>query len=199
MVEHEVNVFNDSFSNYYLNWNEEYDFSDTKQSTLKYELAEIVEDLFMEYKREHLQMHSRTRMLTALFSYGTKRFGEEINNLDELPIYKSSLIEGVFKADITTMFLKDRYAAPAKIFSMRFGDLMNSNLKSERKTYYRLEWYDDLMGNLRRLQFKSEHASQLILMLALRDTKLVDTCAVGKMIDGVVNPTMSAINNLFED
>ena len=197
MTEYEIKVVNDNFTNYYLNFNVEYDTKKENSPTIRYKMVKILDHLHRHYQKD-VSYHSKRRMLTALFAYGLKRFYEETaDNIKNLPLFNQSQLDGIFSGDIETMNLIEKYQQPGRIFTLKFDEVMN-NKNSTRKYHYRLESVDDLLGDLKDLGFESNLATHFILLLGVRDTIVVDKSIVGNKIDKITQPTLNAINNLFD-
>lgn len=203
MSEHKANVTDDTFKKYYKSWDGEYEANQATKLTVKSPISKTLLHQYLYYLDKGIASN-KTRFMTILTCYGYERFTDLIQGeIRNIPALKSINHTGAYCGDIDTMVSYERLTMPARIFGLRFGNVTNSEVRADRKTYYQVGQVKDLLGDFNDIlgfNTKHGHAPHFLIMLALKETHFVaDYLEVKKQFDFVLDPTLAAINRLFEE
>lgn len=203
MVEIKANITDDIFKKYYLGWNGEIDPTTATKLTVKYPVSKTLMHQYLKYLDAGIASN-KTRFMTILMCYGYDILSNLIpEGIRNVPTLKTINHSGAYTGDVSTMIGYENLTMPSRIFSLRFGNITNSEVRSDRKTYYQLGQVKDMLGDFTDIlgfSTRHGHAPHFLMMLALKDCHFVaDFEEVKKQFDYVLDPTIASIKRLFEE
>lgn len=203
MAEIKANVTDDIFKNYYTKWDGEYDPSQTTKLTVKSPLNKTLLHQYLYYLDKGIASN-KTRFMTILMCYGYDVFMDLIpEGIRNIPALKAVNHTGAYEGDIHTMIAYENMTMPSRIFKLKFGEMINSEIESHKKAYVQVGQVRDLLGDFNDIlgfSTRNGHAAHFLLMLALKDCHfVVDYPKVKESFGCVIDPTITAIKRLFEE
>jgi len=203
LTEIKANVTDDLFKNFYIKWDGEYDPTQTTKLTVKSPLNKTLLHQYLYYLDKGIASN-KTRFMTILMCYGYDIFMNLIpEGVRNIPALRSVNHVGAYKGNIDTMIAYENLTMPSRIFTLKFGEMINSEIEPHKKTYVQVGQVKDLLGDFTDiLGFSSRrgHAPHFLLMLALRDCHFVaDYSKVKESFESVLDPTINSIKKLFEE